>query len=150
MSRAAVIVKVILGETGEPDQDYDHDTFNKIVELLAQAGYPGARHREFDKYQGVYLVIPGVDKFWSSYEGEGGLALIPENDPWKQEEGETTEIPIEQDEDGVQIHHLVDYINQRYAAKFAQMKAQADAEDFIDQSLAGRRKPRQASIRRGK
>jgi len=139
MSRAAVIVKVILGETGEPDQDYDHATFDKIVKLLAQAGYPGARHREFDKYQGVYLQVPGVDTFWSSYEGGGGLALIPEDDPWKQEEGETTEIPIEQDEDGVQVHHLVDYIHQRYAAKFAQMKAQADAEDFIDRTLSGKR-----------
>lgn len=146
MSKAAVIVKVILGETGEPDQDYDHDTFDRIVALLDQAGYPGARHREFDKYQGVYLVVPGVDKFWSSYESGAGLSLIPENDPFKQEEGEVTEIPIENDEDGVQVHHLVDYINQRYAAKFAAAKAQADAEQFIDRSF-GVQKPRRGSTR---
>jgi len=149
MSKAAVMVKVLLGETGEPDQDYDHEMYDRIVELLAQAGYPGAWHREFDKYQGVYLVIPGVDKFWSSWEGGGGLCLIPEDDPFKQEEDEVTEIPIEQDEDGVQVHNLVDYIHRRYAAKFAAAKAQADAEQFIDQSFGAVKKPRRASTRRG-
>ena len=149
MSKAAVIVKVILGETGEADQDYDHETFDRIVELLDQAGYPGARHREFDKYQGVYLFVPNVDRFWASYESGAGLALIPEDDPWKHEDGEVTEIPIDQGEDGVQIHELVHYINQRYASKFAQMRAQAAAEKFIDRTYKSSPTPRRGSTRRG-
>ena len=148
MSKAAVIVKVILGETGEPDQDYDHETFDSIVNQLAAAGYPGGWHREFDKYQGVYLVIPGVDKFWVSYEG-GPPALIPEDDPQKTAEDEITEIPFDSNEDGgVDISYLLDYINSRYASKFAQMKAQADAENFIDKSFRTE-KPRRGSTRRG-
>lgn len=50
--------------TGEPDQDYDHEFFDEIVRQLSRAGFKGATHREFDKYQGVYLHVPGVDKFW--------------------------------------------------------------------------------------
>ena len=146
MSKAAVMVKLLLGETGEADQDYDHEVFDSIVNQLAAAGYPGGRHREFDKYQGVYLVIPGVDKFWASYEG-GMPALIPENDPQKMQDDEVTEIPIDSDEDGgVDITYLLDYINNRYAAKFAQMKAQADAENFIDRTFG--KKPRRGSTRR--
>jgi hypothetical protein len=147
MSRAAVLVKVILGETGEPDQDYDHDLMNEIVAGLTKAGYPGARHREFDKYQGVYLFVPNVGKFWLSYEG-GMPALIPEEDPFsnQDEEGHTTEIPIVW-EGEASADVLVEWINQRYAAKFAQMRAQADAEKFIDRSMAQRYRP---ATRRGK
>lgn len=53
-----------LVETGEADQDYDTEFFDEIVKQLAAAGYRGASHREFDKYQGVYLKVPGVDTFW--------------------------------------------------------------------------------------
>lgn len=50
--------------TGEPDQDYDHAFFDEIVRQLDKAGFKGATHKEFDKYQGIYLHVPGVDKFW--------------------------------------------------------------------------------------
>jgi hypothetical protein len=50
--------------TGEPDQDYDHEFFDKIVQALDNENIPGAKHREFDKYQGVYLTIPSVGKLW--------------------------------------------------------------------------------------
>ena len=50
--------------TGEPDQDYDHKFFDEIVKQLARAGFKGATHREWDKYTGVYLKVPGVDRFW--------------------------------------------------------------------------------------
>jgi hypothetical protein len=50
--------------TGEPDQDYDHEFYDKLVQALASAGFPGAKHREFDKYQGVYLKVPNCGKFW--------------------------------------------------------------------------------------
>ena len=50
--------------TGEPDQDYDHKFFDEIVKQLARAGFKGATHQEWDKYTGVYLKVPGVDRFW--------------------------------------------------------------------------------------
>lgn len=50
--------------TGEADQDYDHAFYDKIVKDLAKAGFKGATHREFDKYQGVYIRVPGVGKYW--------------------------------------------------------------------------------------
>jgi hypothetical protein len=145
MSRAAVIVKVILGETGEPDQDYDHALMDKIVSDLEKAGFPGAWHREFDKYQGVYLFVPNVGKFWLSYES-GMPVLIPEEDPKNSEEGATTEIPVAWggEASGEDVAH---WINDRYAAKFAQAKAQADAENFIDRTFG--KKPRRGSTRRG-
>jgi hypothetical protein len=52
--------------TGEPDQDYDHEFFDAIVSQLEAAGISGASHRQFDLYQGVYLSVPGVGKFWIS------------------------------------------------------------------------------------
>lgn len=77
------IVKIIL-ETGEPDQDYDHEIYNSIVDEIADMGYE-SYHREFDKYQGIYIQIKDVDKFWFddiSYDGDDVLFVIyPENDP---------------------------------------------------------------------
>jgi hypothetical protein len=53
--------------TGEPDQEYDLDFFNKIKLALEESGFE-AVHREFDKYQGVYLDVfkegQKVDRFW--------------------------------------------------------------------------------------
>lgn len=141
MLTAAKIVGVLLGETGEPDQDYDHDLMNGLVVALEKAGYPGGWHREFDKYQGVYMVVPGVDKFWLSYEG-GMPVLIPENDPLKHSEDETTEIPVDETPE-----YLVDYVDQRYKTKFAIARADAEARKFMDQALA--KKPRRGSTRRG-
>jgi hypothetical protein len=54
----------VRSNTGEPDQNYDHAFFNEIVRQLARAGFKGATHHQFDLYQGVYLNVPGVDKFW--------------------------------------------------------------------------------------
>jgi len=59
--------------TGEADQDYDHEFFDNIVKQLEAQGIQGATHREFDKYQGVYIDVLGVDTFWISevyYTGE--------------------------------------------------------------------------------
>ena len=59
--------------TGEPDQEYDHTFFDAIVRQLERYGFSEATYREFDKYQGVYLRVPGVDTFWVTdvyYTGE--------------------------------------------------------------------------------
>lgn len=65
--------EMIRSNTGEPDQDYDHEFFDAIVRQLAKAGFKDSSHRQFDQYQGVYLSVPGVDKFWivdSYFSGE--------------------------------------------------------------------------------
>jgi hypothetical protein len=63
VTNAAKIVDVLL-ETGEPDQDYDHGPWDAIVRELDYQGVKGVTHREFDKYQGTYLRVPYVGKFW--------------------------------------------------------------------------------------
>jgi hypothetical protein len=55
--------KTYCNETGEADQNYNHAMWDNIVKQLADAGFKGASHREFDKYQGVILTIPGCGKF---------------------------------------------------------------------------------------
>jgi hypothetical protein len=54
--------------TGEPDQEYDHATYDAVVNALRENGYE-ADHSEFDKYQGVYLDVgrdgKRIDKFWT-------------------------------------------------------------------------------------
>jgi hypothetical protein len=50
-------------ETGEPDQDYDHEFWDGIVAELKKAGFQ-AQHKEFDKYQGVYLRVSSPSKRW--------------------------------------------------------------------------------------
>lgn len=61
------VVKAQVTAAGEPDQDYDHEVFDAIVKALEAKGYK-AIHREFDKYQGVYLDVSKggkpLDKFW--------------------------------------------------------------------------------------
>lgn len=45
-----------LSETGEADQDYDKEFYDVIAKALEKKGYQ-VKHREFDKYQGIYLDI---------------------------------------------------------------------------------------------
>jgi hypothetical protein len=65
MSKAKDTLKAIT-ETGEPDQDYDQDFYNAVCKKLKKAGFD-CSHREFDKYQGVYIKItsPSV-KLWTT------------------------------------------------------------------------------------
>lgn len=147
MSKAAVLVKIMLGETGEPDQDYDHNLMDKVVNDLERAGFPGARHREFDKYQGVYMFVPQIGKFWLSYDS-GLPNLIPEEDPKNFEQNAVTEIPLIGMDGEVDSFSLIEWIKDRYGIKMEIAKADAAAGDFIDQALAGKR-PRRASTRRG-
>ena len=63
-----ILEKQIAGElgkqaTGEADQDYDKETFDKIVEQIKAAGFE-ASHREFDKYQGPYISVKDGDIYW--------------------------------------------------------------------------------------
>jgi hypothetical protein len=145
MSFARQIVRRLLGETGEADQDYDHEFYDEIVRQLEQSGISGAIHQEFDNYQGVYLRIPGIDTFWTTNwtgnaEGDATLRLIPEDNP---------------NADPIAVHclagelpdisDLMEYIQRyhsRYFANIATKRAQADAENFMDQALeAPKRRP---------
>lgn len=92
---------IVIKGTGEADQDYDHKFYDEVVKQLEAAGFPGATHREFDKYQGVYLNVPEVDKFWTNdilYVGNAEVyVLFPEKHPegndievWKHASGTVT------------------------------------------------------------
>lgn len=61
-------------ETGEPDQDYDHAFYDQVVAQLEAEGFE-ASHREFDKYQGVYIKVRGIGKFW--HHSEAGITSCP-------------------------------------------------------------------------
>lgn len=55
-----------VNETGEADPDYNDPEMNRIVNSLEKKGFE-AYYKEFDKYQGVYLVITKngkSKKFW--------------------------------------------------------------------------------------
>jgi hypothetical protein len=62
------VVQAQVTATGEPDQDYNHEVYDAIVKALEAAGYQ-AKHKEFDKYQGVYLTVSKngkkLDTFWT-------------------------------------------------------------------------------------
>jgi len=61
--------------TGEPDQDYEFAPFDAIVKELVRKGYR-AFHKEFDKYQGVYIEVSKggklVERFWEAGQHEYG------------------------------------------------------------------------------
>lgn len=132
MSTALRIVHALLHEAGEADQDYDHELMDKIVNDLEAAGFPGATHREFDKYQGVYLRVPGIGKFWLTYDTQP--SLVPEHDPKNFDDHVVTEIPVEFGGE-VDSSALIGWINDRFHVQLIHKKAQADAEDFMDQTI---------------
>jgi hypothetical protein len=111
------IVDILL-ETGEPDQDYDHEPWDEIVRQLEAAGIHGAYHREFDKYQGVYLNVPHVGKFWHL----GGFDDVLFN--------EDTEEPV-------QIENLPSYCRKVIDRKVAMQNAQAFTSRYLS-----KRKPK--------
>jgi len=78
-----------LFEAGESDSDFTDVNMDKIVELLKAEGYD-AYYKEFDKYQGVYLVIKKgansiklwlADTYSTGKWGNGAISsvLIDEN-----------------------------------------------------------------------
>ena len=95
--------------TGEPDQDYDHAFFDAIVTELGQHGMGGS-HREFDKYQGVYLDVTRegkrVGRFWVSgietFNGPGGE--------------EASDVEFTPDQMDVAVHVLVMPVGDQYVA----------------------------------
>lgn len=59
----------VLKETGEADQDYDQDFYDAICKSIKKLGYD-CKHKEFDKYQGVYFTVSKdgkvVAKLWTT------------------------------------------------------------------------------------
>jgi hypothetical protein len=62
------VVQAQVTATGEPDQEYNKEVYDAIAKALGAAGYK-ANHKEFDKYQGVYLDVSKdgkkLDTFWT-------------------------------------------------------------------------------------
>lgn len=116
-------VKESLNETGEADQDYDHEVFDKIVAQLDAAGYPNSTHREFDKYQGVYIFVPNVGKFWNT-DIEGDNYIF-------QKEGDETnaEAIVFVEGDDVDAGELVSLVKDGKVLKEEEMLSAAPATD---------------------
>lgn len=75
-------------ETGEPDQEYDHQMYDAIASALEDAGYK-ATHREFDKYQGVYIDVEKdgkKDRIWTvDGDAHGMVVMWIEGHPKKEQ-----------------------------------------------------------------
>ena len=52
--------------TGEADQDYDHAIYDAITNLIKRKTGLDASHKEFDKYQGVYVFVSSIGKIWTA------------------------------------------------------------------------------------
>jgi len=89
-----------LKETGEPDQDYDKEALDKVVEALKNDGFQ-ASHREFDKYQGIYLKVSKngkTEKFWMrdvDHLKEGGVIIHFQPESGKEEQFVSCEVSDE-------------------------------------------------------
>lgn len=59
-------------ETGEPDQDYDHKYYTAICKHIAKQTGFRCTHREFDKYQGVFLYVTSR---------KGSVEVMPAQNP---------------------------------------------------------------------
>lgn len=78
------IRQTVRSNTGEPDQDYDHEFFDEIVHQLDKAGFKRAFHKMFDQYQGVYLSVPSVDTFWITDSYFTGKPERSQQEKWKK------------------------------------------------------------------
>lgn len=105
MSKAKDALKAI-HETGEPDQDYNKDFYNAVCKKLKKAGFE-CSHREFDKYQGVYIQVknPNV-KIWTTDEYVTGVKskpTTPHEYSFTFEKGTETYHYVLQPEDGPEL-----------------------------------------------
>lgn len=132
MTDARTIVDKLL-ETGEPDQDYDHGPWDAIVDGLAEAGVPGAHHKEFDKYQGVYLRIPNVGTFWTHAMNDDILV--------HEQTGKTIEVPYHRMNSTscwADVEELAKFCNKIISDKIAK----ESVYNIIDKHLDGPKKPK--------
>lgn len=109
--------------TGEPDQEYDHAFYDAICNELRKQGF-NCYHKEFDKYQGVYIRVEGIDTFWgkefftSKDGGEVGF-FTPEKSPEK-------EIGIVVKDGGADATELIDYCNEIRSTNFKEKSVEAN------------------------
>ena len=54
-----------INETGVPSGDYDVVFYDKVIDQLTKSGIRDCYYKEFDQYQGVYIVVPRIGKFWT-------------------------------------------------------------------------------------
>lgn len=98
-----------LSETGEPDQDYNHEFYDAIANELKKEGYQ-VKHREFDKYQGIYLDISKdgkkIDRFWGEDGSDDSIIIYPEKEPNKK-----FEVIVSDNDHEVYLGKLSFYLN---------------------------------------
>lgn len=128
MSKAKDVLKT-LHETGEPDQDYDHEFYSAVCKKLKKAGFGDCSHREFDKYQGVYISIPGFGKLWTKdvyysgvkkKEAGSGSTFSYEKGTetehvllWPEGEEEDFEIEVTRKDGKVDVSQLTSYLRSK-------------------------------------
>ena len=117
--------------------------WDAVVAGLEKAGIPGARHREFDKYQGVYLNVPSVGKFWAKEVHHitsvtRYLELIPPD----SDGDESVEVPIHKGfknaPSTAEVDDLVAYCQKVVSAK----RLAHSMRNFVDTELAKPVKPK--------
>ena len=80
-SEIKAAIRIEADDTGEADQDYDKEAYDKICDALMAEGFD-ASPREFDKYQGVVINVSLdgrlLDKFWTKdYFVQGAQEVNP-------------------------------------------------------------------------
>jgi len=136
MNIAERIVERLL-ETGEGDPNYQDDQLDMIVSELANNGYPGAYYKEFDAYQGVYLRVPGVDKFWIEDRTDQELVLSGEEAVriGMRKGGEDADLPhscvVSFFGGKPDISDLLGYIQEYHGVRLAHKAAHRSAVDFM-------------------
>jgi len=140
MALAEQIVNRLL-ETGEADQDYDHEPWDAVVQSLNRNGFPGATHREFDKYQGIYLNVPGVDRFWLLYQTDDAWTFFPDNDPGKRVTIWVTRTTLPRHPWNAEVGEFIKYAKKRrheMMLKAADQNIMQGVKDFMSQATTRR------------
>lgn len=141
MTYAERIVEKLL-ETGEGDPNYQDDQLDLVVQALEAAGFPGAYYKEFDVYQGVFLNIPGVDKFWIEDRTAHEFVLTGDiaagmDSRREEEDGIPHSCVVTFFHDEVDISDLLDYIQQYHGVKLANKAAMRSVQQFMRKRSLG-------------
>lgn len=131
MSKAQEALRA-MHETGEADQDYDQKFYDAICKKLKASGFGNCTHREFDKYQGVYISVPGFGKIWTKDvyytgkkkdSGSGGTFTYEKGTEtehvllWPDGESEDFDLEVTRKGDKVDATQLTSYLRSKAKGK---------------------------------
>jgi len=128
-------------ETGEGDPNYQDDQLDMIVSALDKNGFSGAYYKEFDAYQGIYLKVPGVDKFWIedrrrneiTFSGEESVAIGASRGGAEADLPHSCTVVFFDEEPD--LEDMLAYIQAYHGVKIAHREAQKSAEQFMQEQV---------------